>query len=134
MSGMAVRFLSVSVPRRRDYSHCAARWVELQERSRIETVGLPMKEAIRVYALTNELGVDPKQILSLCEKVRIETRSILSMLNAKQRQLIETLLRDDNPGDETHPAMVPVWRPPPALLEAVRLKPDPDEPTKSTQS
>jgi hypothetical protein len=77
-----------------------------------------MTDTIRVYKLAKELGVDPKQILCLCEKNQIGPASILSSLNAQQRQMIESRIRGDNPGNEFHPALVPVWRPPPTLRHA----------------
>jgi hypothetical protein len=90
-----------------------------------------MNDAIRVYALARHLSVDSKEILRLCEKLGFEARSSLSELDAEQRRFIERIIGRDNPGDETSPALVPAWRPPPTLQETVRLKPHPDQSTQS---
>jgi hypothetical protein len=76
----------------------------------------------RVYSLAKELGVDPRRILALCEKARIGGNQ-LSLLGAQACQLFSKLLRDDDSDGETHPSLVPVWKPPPTLQDAVRLKP-----------
>jgi hypothetical protein len=104
--------------------------LELQERSDISEIEAKMREAVRVYALAKNLSINPKQILSLCEKSGIRAVSALSFLRPDHCRLIEAMIRGEDPGNENNPSVVPVWRPPPTLVTAVMLKP----PGESTQS
>ncbi|MFL5244229.1 MAG: translation initiation factor IF-2 N-terminal domain-containing protein [Gemmataceae bacterium] len=86
-----------------------------------------MEGRIRIYQLACKLNVDTKQILSLCESSGFYAKNSVSTLNPEESRLIETLIRRNNPGDDTSPAFVPVWKPPPTDRWSIGLKPDSDK-------